>query len=535
MEMESWVSVAQHFRLNTVGDIQNSEKVVVTSTAEANTDRIQRLFTNGEETQPESKCVVALETLIALSTFGLPRVTPFPLLLPPLESSAICGPLGHPDLFRCLGKNLGSGSTSEVFEWICCYRLSPDESQPAITGSCFQVYESIELGEHVAVKCFAYSKDCIGSFSGGAQPPNYPTKLTTGIKELMIGAQLTQGEGTGKNHVCLLLASWVDRRGLWLVYRLVPAAKGLDEILAPGSSNRSSFCGQPLKQAARMFKQFALALQYLASNDIVHRDGGLANWLLANADTPEQKVMLIDFGLSLCSAAPFSESDTASNLLEHVFDGDSRLSHAEVVGDVSDLDMKRLNPIDWCYAPGAAGPKFPPPPELRVLRKELPSSAGDALKEQGCELPYSAGYDVWVLGWTFMQIVLGERWEDWKNSDDPLAQHVQSFFFDKTRQVEVPWELSDQHPAWRLKILSSGADFFKESFLDGFLSLATDHILSKGLEVATPLQAAFIQPDGKLRAMLLKMIDFDSKKRELYLTSGSLLCDLQEIEEEVPL
>merc|ERR1719504_560466 len=101
--------------------------------------------------------------------------------------------------------------------------------------------------------------------------------------------------------------------------------------------------------------------------------------------------------------------------------------------------MNRLSPIDWCYAPGAAGPKFPPPPELRVVREELPPASALAL--QGARLPYSSAYDVWILGWTFLQIVLGESWEDWKQGDpaDPLTQLVRSHFYDKSLQVPCIW------------------------------------------------------------------------------------------------
>lgn len=461
------------------------------------------------------------------------------------KSSICCGPPGLPGLFRCTGRPLGAGSTSEVFEWVCNQGLKSDMRPEACDfSSCFEVYTSIDPGEHVAVKCFDYSMDCIGSFSAGSQahPPNYPTKLTTGIKERILGAKLTRADGPGKSNVCLLLASWFDQQGLWLVFRLVPAAKGLDDILAPSSPSRVAFCAQPVEHAAGLFRQFALALQYLGRQGIVHRDGGLANWLLSGVNTSKPQVTLIDFGLSLCTDGPLSEPDTAQNLLGHLCATEPGLcDKAEqlisAVGD-EDLNMDRLNPIDWCYAPGAAGPKFPPPPEVRVLREELPISTAETLRKQGCQLPYSNGYDVWVLGWTFMQIVLGERWEDWKDGhwkgdpDDPVVQHVRSCFFDKNRQVPVPWELGSQPPAWRLAVLASGAEGYKKGFLDEFLRQASSRILSRGLDSATPLQAAFVQPDSRLRSMIVQMVDFDATRREAYLQSGALLQDLEDLENE---
>jgi serine/threonine protein kinase len=279
-----------------------------------------------------------------------------------------------------------------------------------------------------------------------------------------------------------------------------------------------------------------MALQYLSRQGVVHRDGGLANWLISDVET-EPKVCLIDLGLALMPANPLSEADSARSLLSTLCESETHLPNEASASFVDEeeldsLDMHRLNPLDWCYSPGAAGPNFPPPPELRVLRDELPSSAGDVLKDGGSRLPYSSGYDVWVLGWTFVQIVLGERWQDYKSglSDDPLVKHTRKSFFEKHFQVPVPWEL-DYPAAWRLEILASGPEAFEEGFLDEFLRCASDRILADG-EAATPLQVAFVKPDSQLRAIILRMIDFDAARRDTYLLSGALLRDLAELGSE---
>jgi len=196
-----------------------------------------------------------------------------------------------------------------------------------------------------------------------------------------------------------------------------------------------------------------------------------------------------------------------------------------------DLDMDRLSPLDWCYAPGAAGPKFCPPPELRVVREELPQAASKHLKDQRCQLPYSSAYDVWCLGWTFIQIILGERWEDWKTcrDEDALATLVQSHFFDKKRQVEVPWELDSYTSAWRLKILACGREEFQEKFLHTFYKHATNRLLGKGPGQLTPLQEEFIMPESNLRQMLGRMLTFEPRARAEYLTSGALLADAERL------
>merc|ERR1711871_1753512 len=293
-----------------------------------------------------------------------------------------------------------------------------------------------------------------------------------------------------------------------------------------------------LKKSAHFFRQFVLALEYLHHQGVVHRDGGLPNWLLSGDDDPQ--VVLIDFGLALHADSPHTEPDTAINLFDHLCTKDSSVSPDQWYQEVlsltngDDLAMGRLNPIDWGYGPGAAGPKFPPPPELRVLREELPSTVADTLKAQGCSIPYGSGYDVWVLGWTFIQIVLGERWHDWKSleNDDPVAQHVRGVFFNKDLLVEVPWELGLDPPAWRLGVLASGEEQFRRRFLDDFLQHISSRILAKGLEKATPLQAAFVRPESMLRHMLLRMIEFDPAKRMEYLASGALLRDVEALGQE---
>jgi len=460
----------------------------------------------------------------------------FNIIVPWWQPSVFCGPPEQPCLFTLLEREpLGEGSTSEVFQWVCCrgVRLSEKHAAPHGSNGWFEAFAGIELGERVAVKCFAYSKDCIGSSSAGLQPPNYPTKFTTGVKERTIGAKLTLGEGSGKDHVNLLLASWLDKQGLWLIFKLVPDAQGLDEILAPTSPSRATLCAMPLSQTASFFKQFVMALQYLGQQGVVHRDGGLANWLISGIESSEPNVVLIDYGLSLCAKTQFTEPDSAKHILGHTCASGKSLciDEALAVTGGRNLDMDRLNPIDWCYSPGAAGPKFPPPPELRVVRDELPSTVADVLKQQAFTLPYSLGYDVWALGWTFIQIVLGERWHDWKSggADDPLVQHVQSCFFEKHYQVKVPWELGLHPPAWRLAVLASGSEGFRKAFLDDFLRHATDRITRQGLAAATPLQAAFAKPGSRLRTMLLKMIEFDASCREAYLHSGELLHDLEQL------
>jgi len=200
---------------------------------------------------------------------------------------------------------------------------------------------------------------------------------------------------------------------------------------------------------------------------------------------------------------------------------------------VGAFDIERLNPIDWCYSPGATGPKFPPPPELRVVRETLPKDLADVLKAS--DLPYSIGYDVWILGWTFLQIILGERWEDWNSQEvllekapgDPLVELVRSHFFSTEYQVQVPWELGLQPPAWRLAVLASGADNFRRCFLDEFLEHVSNRIHARGLNAATPSQVEFVNPESRLRALILRMIDHDPAQREDYLLSGMLQRDLE--------
>jgi serine/threonine protein kinase len=310
------------------------------------------------------------------------------------------------------------------------------------------VFRPIAAGERVAVKCHAFGFDCVGSVSGGARPANYPTKFSTGVRERVVGARLAEED---EHNLVGLLASWVDECGIWLIYRLVPDARELHEILAPESASRERFCARPVRDMAVLFQQFASALQCLSIRGVVHRDGGLENWLVCGADTPNPRVVLIDFGLAVLPQNALAAPDSASAVLGYLRDNEPGLpsdahepAAARRILQKEAFDMCRVNPIDWCYAPGAAGPKFPPPPELRVVKEELPVSACealDAVTKAGGQ-PCSSGYDVWCLGWTFLQIILGERWVDWKtkgntDSRDPLAEMARAFFFDKSLQVQT--------------------------------------------------------------------------------------------------
>jgi hypothetical protein len=266
--------------------------------------------------------------------------------------------------------------------------------------------------------------------------------------------------------------------------------------------------------------------------------------LLSGIESEDPKVTLIDFGLSLSKGQPLTAPDSSAHLLRHLAECEARVaaddafSHGrnthEVLGEmlVGDSDIERLNPIDWCYSPGATGPKFPPPPELRVVRETLLEDKADALK--ATDLPYSTGYDVWILGWTFLQIILGEKWEDWKSqrAGDALVELVQTHFFSKDYQIEVPWELGKEPPAWRLSVLAKGAKHFRECFLDEFLGLSANRIVARGPQAATPIQAEFVKPESKLRALVLRMIDHDPGHRAEYLLSGSLHRDLEELVSE---
>lgn len=434
-----------------------------------------------------------------------------------------CGPPHRPKMLKWLNKPLGSGSTAEVFEWEVSESLTC-EQQPAASAqnAWFQVYSDLKPGDRVALKTFDFSKECIGSFSAGVQPRNYPTRFTTSVKEHTVAARITAGKaGPGKENVNLLAAAWLDEKGHYLVYRLVPDAAEVNDVLAPGSSKRSLLCGMPLDQASAVLKQFVLGLDYVSQQGVVHRDGGIANWLISGLGSSKPHVELIDYGLSICTDSPFTEPDDAKHLLGHLCNGEEDMKKGQ------ELDQERMNPIDWLYSPGAAGPKFAPPPELRVVREELPGTAAESLKQK--EFPYTSGYDVWVLGWAFMQIILGERWEDWKkdSSDDPFVNHVKAHFYDKNYQVPVPWELGSEPSAWRLAILNGGADHFKQGFLDKFLKLASERILKRGRAHVTPLQAEFLKPESHLRELLLKMWDFDASNRMEYLRSKSLLRDIE--------
>mmetsp|Transcript_15548 Transcript_15548/g.35609 ORF Transcript_15548/g.35609 Transcript_15548/m.35609 type:complete len:530 (+) Transcript_15548:182-1771(+) len=457
------------------------------------------------------------------------------------------GPSEVPDLLECLpGSYLGAGSTAKVHMSICRKSLDRHLQNGKFGQGWFRVYTPIAEGEKVAVKFHAYGFDMIGSASAGPSPTNYPAKFTTGVRERLVGARLAQG-GRYKEHCCALLASWLDDRGIWLVYRLVPQATTLHQVLAPGSEWRSIFCSRKVSVMAELFRQCAKALLHLAEWGLVHRDGGLENWLVSNPASSSPQMVLIDFGLAVVSKEMYTQPDSLQTLLEHLHQsetGEHPSLHDLMTAcpNMQTIDAKavqRVSPIDWCYSPGAAGPKFPPPPELRVVKEELPLSRLaelQQLRQQGVEI-YHPGYDVWILGWTFVQVILAERWCDWRldpglstctGENAKVQQLVRAMFSDRRLLVPTSWELGAIPPAWRLGVVDAGEEAFQQRFLCSFFQCVEERMQTS---TCTPLQRAFLCPSGALRKMLGAMLDFNARHRHSYLVSGNLLQDLQELEE----
>lgn len=76
---------------------------------------------------------------------------------------------------------------------------------------------------------------------------------------------------------------------------------------------------------------------------------------------------------------------------------------------------------------------------IRLLATRRPQSP---LSYPNLQLPigrYTPAYDVWVLAWTWMQMIIGERWCDWKelrkDEDDKLGQLLKPYFYEKTLQA----------------------------------------------------------------------------------------------------
>mmetsp|Transcript_115 Transcript_115/g.313 ORF Transcript_115/g.313 Transcript_115/m.313 type:complete len:524 (-) Transcript_115:80-1651(-) len=457
------------------------------------------------------------------------------------------GPAEVPDLLECLpGSYLGAGSTAKVHMSICRRRLDSAMHNGTFGQGWFRVHTPIAEGERVAVKFHAYGFDLIGSASAGPSPTNYPAKFTTGVRERLVGARLAQG-GKYKEHCCALLASWLDDRGIWLVYRLVPQAATLHQVLAPDSEWKADFCSRQVSAMAELFRQCVKALMHLAEWGLVHRDGGLENWLVSEPASATPHIVLIDFGLAVVSKEMYTQQDSLQTLLEHLHQSETGklpTLHELVAAcpSMQSIDAKavqRVSPIDWCYSPGAAGPKFPPPPELRVVKEELPLSRLaelQQLRQEGMEV-YHPGYDVWILAWTFVQIILAERWADWRVDPDlshssgdnaKVQQLVRSMFYDRRLLVPTSWELGAQPPAWRLGICDSGEEAFQQRFLCAFFQCVEERLQNSS---CTPLQTAFLCTSGTLRTVLGAMLDFNAKHRQRYLVSGDLLQDLEKFSE----
>mmetsp|Transcript_57616 Transcript_57616/g.136992 ORF Transcript_57616/g.136992 Transcript_57616/m.136992 type:complete len:538 (-) Transcript_57616:22-1635(-) len=462
------------------------------------------------------------------------------------------GPAEVPDLLQWLPDSyLGAGSTAKVHMSVCRKKIDKHAPFSGKFGQgWFRVYNSIADGEKVAVKFHAYGYDLIGSSSNtGPSPSNYPTKFATGVRERLVGSRLcAQGE-EHKDHCVALLASWLDERGIWLVYRLGPDAATLHQVLAPESELRLDFSGRPLAKMSAIFQQCVKALMHLAECGVVHRDGGLENWLISDPSSSAPKPVLIDYGLAVVSSDMYTASDSVETLLQYLHQSETgqkaepgELAAACTTQEGMSAEMAaRVSPIDWLYSPGAAGPKFPPPPELRIVKEELPLSRLNDLDELSrCGFTvYLPGYDVWILSWTFLQIMLAQRWADWRTEDvesradgstqkdTRLQQLVRSMFYDRRLLVPVEWELKDAPPAWRLGILAEGQDVFQTRFLNCFFQCAEEKLSQAGS--CTPLQTEFLRVSGTLRRVLGRMLDFEARQRQVYLVSGSLHDDLEQL------
>merc|ERR1711924_449199 len=194
---------------------------------------------------------------------------------------------------------------------------------------------------------------------------------------------------------------------------------------------------------------------------------------------------------------------------------------------------ERVQPIDHMYAPGAASPKYVCPPECTVIKQEIESGSGLHNKMKKLNSRYTSVYDVWVLSWTWLQMIVGERWCDWDptkktctlEEGDPLKALLKKFFYDKKLQVETEWELSgetDAPKAWKLGLLAADKDGtkFKSDFLEPFFKIISER-LKKGK--LTPMQKLFVDSAGEgggFQGMLSAMLDFDQTKREALLISG---------------
>jgi len=446
---------------------------------------------------------------------------------------------------------LGEGSTAAVYLAEALHDLSAaDESTPDAQWSkggakpaLLRVNSVIRRGEQVVLKSSAISMERIGSYSAGGEssgcaPPNYPTGFSTVVRERLVGDALAEVRGEAKEHIVPLLASWVDDGRLWLAMGLV---RGCDVhgLLEPRDEGLAEFVRQPCASMLRLMRQMALAVECLAANAIVWRDGGLQNWMIS--DKPDGASMtMVDFGLAIQLQAPLRGADTYRSLLTEPGRPPPQLSPEQVAQWRHEGEPpQRLIPNDFFYSPGAASPKYPAPPECVVLRDDVPSDCQTHALLKSAPVAYTPGYDVWVLAWTWIQMVVGERWCDYKRlatsgSDEPLGALLKAHFFDKKLMVEaelIPGsgEAGAQvPPAYRLAINAQGEAYYHALFLEPFFKIIGERLRHKGSPL-TPMQAALLDNGSTLRKLFDAMLSFDPKRRADLALSGRLHLLLEDL------
>jgi len=450
---------------------------------------------------------------------------------------------------------LGEGSTgcvvlAEALEDLDMCDPNPTEHtwrQQASSDVKLRVFVPIKKGQKVAVKIQSIEAGTIGSFSGGAAPQNYPRNFVSVCRERTCGARLAAGTGPGKSNIVHLLATWLDSEGIVQVYDLVDDASDLHDLIAPeNDSTRIPFISKPLPEMARMFRDMAMGVAFSARCGLVWRDGGLQNWMVSGALKEKgARPVMIDFGLAVMTDNPITDADTFMSMEKHMRDVESPLGfgtgdhapNAEVTWPhifskfdgypQHSTDPERVQPIDMFYTPGAASPKYVCPPEARVLRDEVASGSELHTKLRSVtKSPYTPAYDVWVLAWTYIQMISGERFIDYKaltkDPNDPMGSLLKKFFFDKKLQVPVEWEVKGPNvpPMYKLALMNTDDATFRKEFLHPFFDVLSDRLRAKGK--LTPAQEELCKPDGKFRPILEKMLEFDPAARETYLASGAL-------------